>query len=67
MSGRQLGLFIRLAPGKEWVWEGWWNGPDAAHLFYNTVEAQHPEAEAIWMDPDSVFDSMTRKKDDFDD
>lgn len=64
---RQLGLFIRLAPGQEWIWEGWWDSPESATMFYNTVEMQNPNAEALWMEPESVFNSMTRKKDSFDD
>ena len=58
---------MRVAPGAPWRWEGWFESPELATMFYNTIEIDYPEAEALWMEPESVFNSLTKKKDEFDD
>lgn len=58
----QIGIFVRVVPGAPWKWEGFHNSSKSATLRFNMIEIEHPYADAIWFDPDEVFTSMTRPK-----
>lgn len=62
MSPTQIGLFVRHTPDSVWEWVGFFPNPEQANLAFNALEIEHPELDAVWINPQQVFTSMTVSK-----